>query len=69
MAIFWVARDKRYRKSDYVIAKRKKDLYWCSEDSWWRGGRDIPARWFERITGIKLQPGEGPVKIKIERID
>jgi hypothetical protein len=68
MAIFWVARNDMIW-SDYAVAKRRKDLKWCNSTRQWRCESRICEDDFESITGIKLKFGEGPVKIKIERID
>jgi hypothetical protein len=69
MAYFWVRRQDSwtcYDANDYYIAFRKRDL--AGDYGNWNAFDSLCAGSWEIATKIKLKPGEGPIKVKIERI-
>lgn len=41
--------------------RRFKNGQWCTRKNWWW----MPLKGFQRIFGIRLKPGEGPVKLSL----
>ena len=67
MSVLWLTRDI-LAPSWYNVSARKRDQH-PGHDGDWRGYCNTFCHHdWERLTGIKLKPGEGPVKIEIRRV-
>jgi len=67
MSVLWVIIDN-YSLGIYNVSKRKRDQHLNRYHVWSGDIHTFPPKPFERLTGIKLNPGEGPVKIEIRRV-
>jgi hypothetical protein len=66
--VFWVGRDTARHGGNYFVANAKpnnKAGRWTPTDLW---DEVFKAVRFERLFGICLEPGEGPIKVTIQRV-
>ena len=58
----WITRDIKFGQG-YSLFRRKPAAMRLG--FWWRHEMTFCPSLFERITGFTLQPGEGPIKVRI----
>jgi hypothetical protein len=69
MSYFFVMRDMGSDNAEYWISENEDNMRLSRSRLSVKGalGFFCKEEW-ERLTGIRLKPGEGPIKVKIERV-